>query len=80
MSEVFGVICALAIIVLVAVAIVFGVRDCQAQQRCEHLGGRVERYDCHEELIPMDCGSGCTMLVPVESCRWRCVGAPAEAR
>jgi hypothetical protein len=60
--------------------IVYGIRDCSAQQRCEDLGGHVEKYGCHTVWVTTSCGSNCTITMPTESCDWRCVGAPAERR
>lgn len=63
---------------VIAVLIILGVHDCRQQQRCEAGGGTVERYNFRTVLIPIDCGSGCTMLVPTEVSDWRCVGARPE--
>ena len=65
-----------AVTALVIIAV--GIRDCTAQSRCESLGGRVDRYDCQTVWTTVSCGSGCMMTLPTETCKWRCVGAPAE--
>lgn len=74
----FDTVYALGVMGLTAIAIAFGIRDCTAQSRCESLGGRVEKYDCQTVWTTVSCGSDCTMILPVETCKWRCVGAPAE--
>lgn len=76
-DTVYAVLLAVAGVAAV-VFIAFGIRDCSAQSRCESLGGRVEKYDCQTVWTTVSCGSDCTMTLPVETCKWRCVGAPAE--
>lgn len=66
-------------IVLSAAIVGWCVHDCRQQQRCETLGGHVEKYDCETIYMTNSCGSGCWTTVPVTSCKWRCVGAPAES-
>lgn len=65
-------------LVAIALLIVFAISDCRAQQRCEALGGRVEKYDCSTFYTTTSCGSGCWTTTPTTTCNWRCVGAPAE--
>jgi hypothetical protein len=56
------------------------VMDIRSQGRCESVGGRVERYNFHTILLPVVCGSGCTIMMPTEVSDWRCIGVMAEAR
>lgn len=49
------------------------------EARCEAAGGHEESYNCSTIIMPISCGKGCTMLVPMESCDHRCVGARPEA-
>ena len=64
---------------LVATFVGLAIRECGDQRRCESAGGRVERYNERTILVPMSCGSGCTMLVPEQVSDWRCVGAMPES-
>lgn len=70
---------AVAAVAFLFVVIALLVVECNAQRRCVALGGRVERYDCHTTLMTMSCGSDCWTTMPIETCRWRCADAPAEA-
>jgi hypothetical protein len=69
---------ALAFLTAATAILVLSVRDCRAQQRCEELGGHVETYDCRTSYMTSSCGSDCETTVPVTTCEWRCVDAPAE--
>jgi hypothetical protein len=60
------------------VFIVYGISDCSAQQRCEDLGGRVEKYECQTVWVTTSCGSDCIITLPTGTCKWRCVGPPTE--
>ena len=60
--------------VLITLAIVFGVRDCNEKKACEDRGGTVEKYDCSTSYITQSCGKDCYYTSPITSCKWRCVG------
>lgn len=68
----------IAVVLLIVGIVATLVRDCSDQRRCERAGGRVEQYNCSTILVPVSCGSGCTLMVPTQSCDWRCVGASPE--
>lgn len=53
--------------------IAFVVVDCREREACEQVGGEVEEYNQHTVLMPVPCGSGCTVMVPEEVSDWRCV-------
>ena len=67
-----------AILGLLVLCILAGIRDCRWERHCEAGGGHVEKYDCSTTYVPMSCGSNCTYLSPVENCSYKCVGAKAE--
>lgn len=62
-----------AMVGVVILAIVIGVREHQAKAKCEDNGGRVVEYNCR---------TVCTMTGKIftcsEHCDWRCEGANAE--
>lgn len=60
-------------VLLVVLALVFTIVDCSEQRECRDNGGRVEHYNYRTVMMPMSCGSNCTMIVPVETSDWRCV-------
>jgi hypothetical protein len=66
-----------AILVVLALITVTmsAVTDCRKKLRCTDNDGRVEKYDCHDDMIFT--GDG---FVTVENCEWRCIGADAESR
>lgn len=54
---------------------IFSYVDRRSDKRaCEDRGGTYEKYNCQTDMVPMNCGSGCTMLVPEEDCDYRCMG------
>jgi hypothetical protein len=59
--------------VVVAIVLIVGaVMHHNAKVACEDQGGRYVAYDCETTWVLSSCGSDCTMLVPVESCEYRC--------
>lgn len=61
----------LAVLVLVALVI----QDCTEKSDCRRKGGEIEEYNQHTVLVPISCGSGCTIMVPEEVSDWRCIDA-----
>lgn len=69
-----------AVAILVVAIVLVLVVDTSARRKCTDNAGRVVEYNCTTTFVPTSCGSGCTMLIPYQSCQWRCEGANAEAR
>jgi 5-hydroxyisourate hydrolase-like protein (transthyretin family) len=62
-------IVAAILVVLMLIAVAMGViTDCRKKLRCTDNDGRVEKYDCREEMIPTG-----DYFFTVENCEWRCV-------
>ena len=65
----------LAVAAIVTLVIYFCIKEHDARVACEDSGGTYESYNCQTVYVPMSCGRNCTMIVPIESCDHRCVGA-----